>query len=70
MCPGSYLYAVQVPGDDAWWSQKDLTEKLGCPLSREADAGRHWAWQKKKFPGIKRVKRPGEQPDVSGPTGA
>ncbi|MCP1927382.1 hypothetical protein [Bradyrhizobium elkanii] len=58
--PATYLYAVQIPGEDVWWSQKDLTEQVGCPLPRHADAGQHWAWLQKTFPGIQRVKRPGD----------
>ena len=58
--PGTYLYAVQVPGENVWWAQKDLTEKVGSPLPRNVDAGRHWAWLRMTFPGIQRVKRPGK----------
>ena len=58
--PGPYLYAVQIPGDTVWWSQKDLSEQAGCPLPREAGADRHWAWLQKKFPGIIREERPGK----------
>jgi hypothetical protein len=60
--PGPYLYAVQIPGETVWWSQKDLSERAGCPLPRVAVASQHWAWLKNKYPGIVRVKRPGKQP--------
>jgi hypothetical protein len=58
--PGSYLYAVQIPGEAVWWSQKDLAQHAGCPKPRSKDARQHWTWLQNKFPGITRVKRPGK----------
>ena len=58
--PATYLWAVKVPDEAVWWSQKDLAEHAGCPLPRYESTERHWAWLQKKFPGITRVKRPGK----------
>jgi hypothetical protein len=56
--PATYLWAVKVPDEAVWWSQKDLAEHAGCPLPRYESTERHWAWLQKKFPGITRVRRP------------
>src|ERR1700716_842658 len=32
--PATYLWAVKVPDETVWWSQKDLAEHAGCPLPR------------------------------------
>ena len=57
--PTTYLWAVKVPDEAVWWSQKDLAEHAGCPLPRYESTERHWAWLQKKIPGITRVRRPG-----------
>lgn len=56
--PPTYRYAVRVPGETVWWSQKDLAEHAGCPLPRNVGSDQHWRWLQKRFPGITRVKRP------------
>jgi len=48
--PATYLWAVKVPDEAVWWSQKDLAEHAGCPLPRYESAERHWAWLQKNSP--------------------
>jgi hypothetical protein len=56
--PATYLWAVKVPDEAVWWSQKDLANMpvARCRAMKAQNGTGHGC---KKIPGITRVRRPG-----------